>query len=336
MDIVRNKSLRELNSFGVECLASHYTVVTSEDELRQALQWAEKQALRSLLLGGGSNLVLAPRLEALLIQVKIKGITETGQSGTRHRICAAAGEVWGDVVAWALDKGYGGIENLCLIPGTAGAAPIQNIGAYGVEFKDCCHSVRAMHRQSGKIREFAREACCFGYRDSFFKQHAEEWAVLAVTLELDEKAPLHTNYAALQQELAAIAAPDYRVVAQAVEALRLSKLPDPKELGNAGSFFKNPVVPLEDALRLQERYPAMPFFRQGDGTAKLSAAWLLDEGGWKGLREGAVGCYARQPLVLVNYGGADGNDILGFAGRIQADISQRFGILLEREPVAYA
>ena len=337
MHIDHDVPLMRLNTFGVAATARHYIRADSADTIRDALAWAENRGLRSLVLGGGSNILFMEPVEALVLQIALAGRTVLNMGDGRHLVTVAAGERWDDLVRWAVGQGYGGIENLILIPGTVGAAPVQNIGAYGVEFGDVCHSVTALHRRTGTMREFSAEECHFGYRDSFFKQHPEEWIVTGISLVLDEHAPLRAEYGVLRQKLAALATkqPCCVDVAEAVEAIRKAKLPSPEVLGSAGSFFKNPVVAATLYQNLRERYPALSGYEQEDGAVKLSAAWLLDSAGWKGKRAGNVGCYPLQPLVLVNYGGATGEEILRFSETIRDDIAQRFGVLLEREAVVY-
>ena len=337
MQIENDVPLQNLNTFGVPAAARYFAEIPCVEALREALAWAKRQSLRVIILGGGSNILFTGSVDALVLHMTGQGITVQDLGGGKSLISVAAGENWADLVWWAAKAGYGGLENLCLIPGTAGAAPVQNIGAYGAEFAEVCHSVAALNRHSGEEREFSPQDCAFGYRDSIFKRRAEEWVITGIKLLLDEKAPLRSEYGALREQLAARGKerPNFLDVAEAVAAIRQAKLPAPEDLGNAGSFFKNPAVPaaLYEALRTE--HPGLPGFKQPDGRIKLSAAWLLDTAGWKGKRAGRVGCYERQPLVLVNHGGADGGEILEFSEQIQADIRQRFVVRLEREPVVY-
>ena len=337
MHIKNDVSLQKLNTFGVAAAARYFAEVPDVEALREALAWAKGRALRVIILGGGSNILFTGYVDGLVLRMSGQGIGVQDLGGGKRLVSVAAGENWADLVWWAAKAGYGGIENLCLIPGTAGAAPVQNIGAYGAEFAEVCHSVAALNRHTGEEREFLPEDCAFGYRDSIFKRWAEEWVVTGIKLLLDDAAPLRTEYGALRTQLAAQGKerPNFLDVAEAVAAIRGAKLPDPEDLGNAGSFFKNPTVAAALYESLRAEHPNLPGFKQPDGTVKLSAAWLLDTAGWKGKRAGHVGCYARQPLVLVNHGGADGGEILEFSETIQADIAERFGIRLEREAVVY-
>lgn len=326
-----------MNTFGVAATARHFARARSVEEIREALAWAGGRGLRVLVLGGGSNILFTDNVDGLVLHIAVHGITARDMEGGRCSVTAAAGECWADLVWWAVEKGYGGIENLSMIPGSAGAAPVQNIGAYGAEFRDACHSVTALHRHTGEMREFAAEECLFGYRDSIFKRQAEEWVVCGIRMILDRHAPLRTEYGALREELDASGTnrPCFVDVAKAVASVRKAKLPSPEILGNAGSFFKNPVISAAQYRMLRETNPGIPGFAQHDGTVKISAAWLLDAAGWKGKRTAGVGCHALQPLVLVNYGGASGADILRFSETVREDIAQRFGVRLKREVVTY-
>lgn len=336
MKIETNVPLRAMNTFGVEATARHFAQAESDGDIREALKWAGERGIRVIILGGGSNILFTGDVDALVVRIATKGISILHENGSRRVVEAAAGESWHDLVMWAVANGLGGIENLSLIYGTAGAAPVQNIGAYGVEFRNVCHSVTALNRLSGETREFMPEECEFGYRSSFFKRHAEEWIVLNIRMTLDKAATLKTDYGPLKEKLAnRDGGPTFADVAEAVMEVRRSKLPSPEDLGSAGSFFKNPVVPNELADHLLKTYPDMPAFTQNDGSVKLSAAWLLDTAGWKGKRAGDAGCYRLQPLVLVNHGQATGGEILRFSRDIQKDIAGRFGVTLEREAVIY-
>lgn len=336
MRIEHSVSLKPFNTFGVDVVASHYAEAVSVDEIRAALAWADQRSLRAIILGGGSNILFTDNPDALVLRIALKGVAFRDLEHGKALVTAAAGENWPDLVWRAVAEGYGGIENLSLIPGTAGAAPVQNIGAYGVEFCDVCDHVAALNRTSGEVREFSASECEFGYRDSFFKRHPEEWVVCGASMVLDRFAPLKTNYGALDEQLAELDRPPCHAdVAKAVATIRRAKLPAPEDTGSAGSFFKNPAVPLALYQRLLDEHPSMPGFDQGDGTVKLSAAWLIDTAGWKTRSAANVGCYSTQPLVLVNLGSATGREILEFSEAIQEDVFERFGVTLEREAVIY-
>lgn len=325
-------SLKQFNTFGVASTASNYVRAESIEDIRDALTLAKSNKLRTVVLGGGSNILFAENVDALVLHIANKGKTVREMGGGKILVDVAAGESWPELVCWAVCSGYGGIENLAMIPGTAGAAPVQNIGAYGIEFRNVCHSVTALNRHSGVIRRFSSQECNFGYRDSVFKQTGE-WIITSLSLILDRNATLSTEYGALKEELQGITNPGFADVKKAIISIRSKKLPAVEELGSAGSFFKNPVVPEAFYLELHKSNPELPGFNQHDGTVRIPAAWLLDSAGWKGKREGDVGCYHLQPLIIVNYGAATGAEILQFSKTIQRDIVERFGVHLEREVV---
>jgi UDP-N-acetylmuramate dehydrogenase len=287
------------------------------------------------VLGGGSNLLITrAEVDSLVLHMALTGKEIVGQTPDAILVRARAGENWHAFVQWTLDQGLGGLENLSLIPGTVGASPIQNIGAYGAEVKDLFHSLTAFDFATGATRTMDAAACRFAYRDSVFKHEAgRELAVLDVTFALPRAWAPNLRYAELAKELDGIAGPSPRQVADAVIAIRRRKLPDPAEIGNAGSFFKNPVVPGEHCLRLLEQWPMLVHHAQLDGSEKLAAGWLIDQCGWKGRNLGRAGVYPKQALVLVNNGGASGEEVLALARAIQADVQARFGVLLEPEPV---
>lgn len=334
LTIAENVSLKPYNTFGVEVTARYFMVVEDANVLTEALAWAKDRNIAVTVVGGGSNILFTQDIAGLVIVVQTQGIKIIEQMGSSVIVEVAAGVVWHQLVRWAVKQGLGGIENLSLIYGTVGAAPVQNIGAYGVEFKDICHLVTALNRQTGELHHFTAEQCQFGYRDSLFKQQPEQWIITHVQIKLDYQAPLHISYAALQQNL-----PNqteqltYLEVSDLVIKTRQQRLPDPQQFGNAGSFFKNPIVSLEQAQQLQQLYPDLVTYPYASKQVKLAAGWLIDKSGLKGLREGEVGTYPQQALVLVNYGQATGNDILGFAQKIQQRVKQKFGIELEPEPV---
>ena len=329
------------NTFGVPARAPWLLEVDDRAALAQALDLPQLRDRPLLVLGGGSNLLFAGDAPGAVLALHAAAISRLDADGPRVRVRAQAGANWHQLVLWSLDQGLCGLENLALIPGSVGAAPIQNIGAYGVEVGDSVLAVEAWDRQAGAVVRLDRQACAFGYRDSVFKRQPERWIVLAVELELGfahgpQQAPLHLGYAGIGEELAAMgkqAAPSAGDVAQAVIALRRRKLPDPARIGNAGSFFKNPIVPAAQAQSLQNRHPRLPVF-PGDaaGTRKLSAAWLIDVCGWKGAREGDAGVSAEHALVLVNHGQASGAQLLALARRIAASVQERFAVALEPEP----
>lgn len=327
-------SLKAHNTFGVDVAARYFAEAADDGQVRQALDAARERQVPLLVLGGGSNLLLTADVDAFVLRMASRGIRLLADDGQRVDIEAEAGEPWHPFVQWTLQQGLAGLENLSLIPGTVGASPVQNIGAYGVELKDCFLGLTALDRQSGEIREFTLQDCAFAYRDSLFKRESGRWIILRVRFALSRNAALHLDYGPVRQRLAeqGIEAPSASDVSRAICAIRSEKLPDPAVLGNAGSFFKNPLVPAELAGRLQAEHADLVAYPQADGQVKLAAGWLIEKAGWKGFRDGDAGVHRLQALVLVNYGNATGQQLLALAQRIQADIAERFGVSLEIEP----
>ena len=332
-----NASLKPFNSFGVDVRASLFAQARSDADVHEALLCAAEQKLPLLVIGGGSNLLLTGDVQALVLQMASRGIRLLEDDGERVVVEAEAGEVWHAFVLRTLEQGLSGLENLSLIPGTVGAAPMQNIGAYGVEIKDVFAGLTALDRQTGELREFELAECNFGYRDSVFKQHPGRWLILRVRFALSRAAHLHLEYGPVRQRLSeqGVEHPTASDVSRAISSIRSEKLPDPAVLGNAGSFFKNPVVPALLAAELKLAYPGLVGYPQPDGQVKLAAGWLIETAGWKGFREADAGVHRLQSLVLVNYGSATGEQLLALAHRIQIDIEQRFGVQLEMEPNVY-
>ena len=328
-------SLKPYNSFGVEVTARHFAQATSDDEVRQLLAYAATEDLPALVIGGGSNLLLTQDITALVIRMNSSGIRLLSDDGQRVVVEAEAGEAWHPFVQWTLEQGLVGLENLSLIPGTVGAAPMQNIGAYGVEIKDVFAGLTALDRQTGDLRDFTLEDCDFAYRDSYFKRNPGRWVILRVRFALSRTAALHLDYGPVRQRLAGIEQPTAQDVSDAICSIRREKLPDPAELGNAGSFFKNPVVSAELAGRIREQHPGLVAYPQADGEMKLAAGWLIEQAGWKGYRDGDAGVHKLQALVLVNYGQASGEQLHELAQKIQDDVLERFGVELEMEPNLY-
>jgi len=327
-------SLKPYNSFAVEAQASHFAEAQNDQQVREALAYAQAQQLPVLVLGGGSNLLLTADVQALVLHMGSRGIRLLSDDGERVVIEAEAGEPWHPFVQWTLAQGFAGLENLSLIPGTVGAAPVQNIGAYGVELKDVFVGLTALDRRTGELHELTLHDCAFAYRDSLFKRESGHWLILRVRFALSRKATLHLDYGPVRQWLAeqGIVAPTALSVSQAICAIRSEKLPDPAVLGNAGSFFKNPLVSAEQAQCLRMEHADLVAYPQANGQVKLAAGWLIERAGWKGFREGDAGVHRLQALVLVNYGSATGSQLLALAQRIQADIKRRFAVDLEIEP----
>lgn len=335
--VQRDVSLRPFNTFGIDAKAAACVRVESLSDLQAILVDPALANMPRLVLGGGSNVLLTRDFPGLALLVRIRGIEIIGEDEQVTYVRAAAGEGWHDFVMWTLDRGLGGLENLALIPGTVGASPVQNIGAYGAELKDFFHSLDALDLEAtGQTVTLNREECAFGYRDSVFK-HAlrDRMLILSVTFALPKNWRPNLGYAELARELAArgIAQPTAHDVCDAIIAIRRRKLTDPAVEGNAGSFFKNPTVPASTRDVLLQSFPDMPSYPQPDGSVRLAAGWLIDRCGWKGRDMGAAGVSATQALVLVNRGGASGGDIVRLADAVKEDVRQRFGIVLEPEPV---
>jgi UDP-N-acetylmuramate dehydrogenase len=334
--IAHDFSLKSCNTFGIDALARRYLRIGSVAELAAALADPRLAGMPRLLLGGGSNIVFTGDFDGVVLHMAITGRAVLGEQGGHTLVRAAAGENWHGFVQWTLAEGLGGLENMSLIPGTVGAAPIQNIGAYGVELKDVFHSLTVYELASGRLRSMDAAECCFGYRDSVFKRAEGAGLVIVdVTFALPTAWQPNLRYAELAQAVADehLAAPSAAEIGALVVAIRRRKLPDPAVIGNAGSFFKNPVVSAARCAELLAAFPALVHHVQPDGSEKLAAGWLIDQCGWKGRNLGAAGVYPKQALVLVNNGGASGQEVLALARAIQADVAGRYGVTLEPEPV---
>jgi UDP-N-acetylmuramate dehydrogenase len=333
MTILKNVSLRNLNTFGIEAKAKEYCRITSKDELKQVLSKNPKHAL--FVLGGGSNMLLTKDLDALVLHIDIKGIKVIESDNTHVIVEAKAGENWHHFVMWCIKHNYGGVENLSLIPGNVGTAPIQNIGAYGVELKDIMVSCEAINIKTQEERIFNKDQCKFAYRESIFKNELKnQYIITSVRFRLtktDHK--LNMDYGAIKDELKKnhIDNPQIRDISNAVIAIRQSKLPDPKEIGNSGSFFKNPIIDNEQLEKLQNNFSDIPYYRVSDSQVKVPAGWLIEKAGFKGKRLGDYGVHNKQALVLVNYGNAKGTDILNLALLIQKTVLRIFNIRIETE-----
>lgn len=332
----RDVPLHQLNSFGLPARAAWFAAIETLDQLAALMATPEWRYLQRFVLGGGSNVILTGDFDGLVLHVRIPGRALVAEDADAWLVRAGAGENWHEFVTWTLGQGWPGLENLALIPGTVGAAPIQNIGAYGLEMAERFQSLEAVDLATGQGVVFERAACRFGYRDSTFKQEAtDRFLIIAVTFRLPKRWRPITGYAGVARELEAckITAPTARQVADAVIAIRSRKLPDPAHLGNAGSFFKNPVVDAAAFARLVARCSDLPHYPQPDGTVKLAAGWLIERCGWKGKRFGPVGVHDQQALVLVNRGGARAQDVLRLARAIQESVLTEFGVMLEPEPL---
>jgi UDP-N-acetylmuramate dehydrogenase len=338
LSFVADYPLKAHNTFGFDVRARLACRIEREEQLLRALRDPCAEGLATLVLGGGSNVVLSRDFDGLVLLIALRGRRVAREDDEAWYVEAAAGENWHEFVAWTLAEGLPGLENLALIPGTVGAAPIQNIGAYGLEMGERFASLRALEIATGEIVELDATACRFGYRDSVFKQGGRgRFVIVSVTFKLPKAWTPRASYADLARELAtrdqADTAPSAQAIFDAVVAVRRAKLPDPLVLGNAGSFFKNPVVDAVQFDALLAREPELVSYRQADGRVKLAAGWLIDRCGWKGRSIGAAAVHERQALVLVNRGGASGADVLALAQAIRRDVAQRFGVELEAEPV---
>lgn len=329
-----NRSLKPFNTFAVDQRAQYFASANSDEDVRDALAQARALNVPLLVIGGGSNLLLTRDVPALVLRMASRGKRIVDESAEQVVVEAEAGEPWHPFVLWTLEQGLAGLENLSLIPGTVGASPIQNIGAYGVEIKDVFAGLTALDSQTGELREFTLDDCLFGYRDSLFKQQPGRYLILRVRFALRRHAVLHLEYGPIRQRLMeqGVTTPSAQDVSRAVCAIRSEKLPDPQQLGNAGSFFKNPLVTAGVAQALRHSHPDLVAYTQVDGQVKLAAGWLIDKAGWKGFRDGDAGVHRLQALVLVNYGQATGEQLLELARRIQFDVRERFGVALEIEP----
>ena len=330
-------SLKPFNTFGVDVRAQLFAEAHSDADVREALAYAAAHDVPLLVIGGGSNLLLTADIPALVLRMASRGIRVISDDGNRVLIEAEAGEPWHPFVQHTLAQGFSGLENLSLIPGTVGAAPMQNIGAYGVEIKDVFAGLTALNRQTGELRDFSLEECRFAYRDSVFKQQPGRWLILRVRFALNRVAHLHLEYGPVRQRLTeqGIEQPTPTDVSRAICSIRSEKLPDPAVLGNAGSFFKNPLVSAAVVAQIKAQHPDLVAYAQPDGQMKLAAGWLIERAGWKGFREADAGVHKLQALVLVNYGAATGLQLLDLAQRIQKDIAERFNVELEMEPNRY-
>lgn len=333
MDIKRDYDLTKLNTFGIKAQAKFFCTLLTESDLSLLFQTKEFKDNPKLFLGGGSNVLFTRDFPGIVVWNRIEGIKITKEDDAHVWIRVMGGTVWHDLVLFAVERGLWGIENLAYIPGSVGAAPMQNIGAYGVELKNTLVNVEAINIETGEKRIFENQECAFGYRDSIFKNEArDKYFILAITIKLHKKENKNINYKILQDYLAAnnIEIKNSKDVSDAVTAIRQSKLPDPKKVGNAGSFFKNVFVSVEKFQELKEKYPDIPHFEEKD-EIKIPTAWLVEQAGWKGSREGDAGVHDRQALVLVNHGVATGEEVKNLAEKIIRSVFDKFGLKITTE-----
>jgi UDP-N-acetylmuramate dehydrogenase len=332
MHIRENFQLKKYNTFGIDVSAKYFSVFTSSEDFLELLDF--KTSRDAMILGGGSNMLFTKNFEGLVLKNEIPGIAVINEDEDHVYVKAGAGVNWHSLVMYCVDHHYGGIENLSLIPGNVGASPMQNIGAYGVEIKDVFHKLEALHMQEKVQQVFTAADCEFGYRESVFKKRYKGmFVILNVTFQLSKKPVFHISYGAVEQELKRMRVNKLTIkaIADAVINIRTSKLPDPAVIGNAGSFFKNPAISRHALQQLRQIDPAVPSYETDDHTFKIPAAWLIEQCGWKGYRDGDAGCYEKQALVLVNYGSATGSEILNLSKAIQTSVCRKFGIVLEAE-----
>ncbi|MFD1257385.1 UDP-N-acetylmuramate dehydrogenase [Mucilaginibacter terrae] len=333
LQIEENVSLKNFNTFGIEAKARYFVEISREEELAELFIDPQWHKTERLILGGGSNLLLVTDFSGLVIRMNIRGIEHRINHDTVF-VEAGAGEVWNDLVNYCVDHNFAGMENLSLIPGSVGASPIQNIGAYGVELKDVFESCHAFEIATGQIKIFNKDGCKFGYRESVFKSALKgQYIITSVKFRLSARPKLNLSYGAIEQELNSrgISAPTIKDVSQVVSAIRVSKLPDPSTIGNSGSFFKNPVIAAAQFEGIVKDYLAISNYPAGEGFIKLAAGWLIEQCGWKGKTVGRTGTWKNQALVLVNHGGATGQEIYDLSSQIIDSVYTKFGVTLERE-----
>lgn len=327
-----NVNLKSYTTFGIDSNAALFASFSDTESLKNLLELSANNQIT--ILGGGSNMLLTKDIEGVVLKNEILGIKVVEETEESVLLKVGGGVVWHDFVLYTIENNYFGLENLSLIPGSVGASPMQNIGAYGVEIKDTFEKLEALHIVNKNVETFTHQQCEFGYRESVFKRKLKgEYIITNVYFRLSKNPSLNTSYGAINTELAekGIISPTIKDVSDAVISIRKSKLPDPKELGNAGSFFKNPVVPKIILQKIKETYPMVPFYLINDDEVKIPAGWLIETSGWKGKKVGNCGVHTRQALVLVNYGGATGKEVFDLSQQIIDEVHNKFSILLERE-----
>jgi len=332
MQVQQNYSLKKYNTFGIDATARYFSIFHSTEELKEILE--STQAASKMILGGGSNILFTTNYDGLVLKNEIDGINTVHEDDEFVFINVGAGVKWHSFVMYCVNKNLGGVENLSLIPGNVGASPMQNIGAYGVEIKDVFYELNALHLNDRLIQKFSSFECGFGYRESVFKKkYKDQFAILNVTFRLRKNPVFNISYGAIETELKKmhIDTLTVKAISDAVIQIRTAKLPDPALVGNAGSFFKNPVITKHEFLRRQLQVSDIPFYKIDEESIKIPAGWLIEQCGWKGFRNGDAGCYEKQALVLVNYGNATGKEIYNLSEDIKLSVKERFDIELERE-----
>jgi len=334
MSVLENVSLRPYNTFGIDATARYFTAFDSPAALQAILEDPKWETVPKMILGGGSNILLTKDYDGLVLKNEIKGINIIKEGEEHVYVQAGAGENWHQFVMYCIDKNLAGLENLSLIPGNVGASPMQNIGAYGVEIKDVFYELDAWHVKDQQLVKFNKEACEFGYRESVFKRkYKDQFVILQVTYRLNKTPHFNTSYGAIEQEMERMGVKELsiRAISDAVIHIRSSKLPNPAEIGNAGSFFKNPEISKEKYEALKEAFPAIVAYPLPHDQYKLAAGWLIEQSGWKGYRDGDAGVHAKQALVLVNYGHASGEELVELSWKVIESVKEKFGVVLERE-----
>jgi len=330
--IYENISLKKFNTFGLNVRADHLATFKLEENAIHFLKHHQKPDQKFLVIGRGSNLLFTKDFHGTIIHSEMEGISLEGKKVNEVIVSAGAGVVWDKLVESTVNNGLGGLENLSYIPGLVGAVPVQNIGAFGSEVKNTIEKVRAISLEDGSVKEFSNEECKFGYRDSVFKDELRgRYLITKVYFKLSTKPKLCLEYGSLKEEINKLGSTSLANVRNIVIATRQSKLPDPELIGNAGSFFKNPVVQLSVVDELKPKYPKMPVFKETSGCVKLAAGWLIDQCGWKGKRIGDAGVHDKQALVIVNHGNATGQELFELSEQIKKSVIEKFGIILERE-----
>ncbi len=331
--ILNDQSLKDYNTFGIDVVAKYFTSIEIENQLLQLIEHEIFKSAPYLVIGGGSNILFTKKFEGLIIKNDIQGI-QAREEGEYIYVSAGGGVIWNDFVQFCVQNSYAGVENLSLIPGTVGAAPVQNIGAYGVELENVFYSCKAFNLKTGAFEVFDNAACEFSYRDSVFKnRHRGKYIIVEVTFRLFKTPSLNISYGAIVEELNKmdVAVPTIQAVSEAVSTIRVSKLPDPSTIGNAGSFFKNPIISKIDFDVLVHEFPDVVNYPAGAASVKVAAGWLIERAGFKGVRIGEAGTWKNQALVLVNHGGATGQEVYDFSERIIEEVYAKFKIKLERE-----
>ncbi len=338
VNIEYNKSITEYTTFGVPVSSNYFFAFSSVQELKSVLANNLVKDEKKLILGGGSNMLFTKNFDGIVLKNEINGIEIISENNAEVILKVGAGENWHDFVIYCVEKGWGGIENLSLIPGSVGASPMQNIGAYGVEIKDVFVELEAFNLETKKIEIFDNTTCKFGYRESIFKNsHKDKYIITSVTYKLSKNPVFNTSYGAIENQLneMGISELSVKAISDAVIAIRSSKLPDPKEIGNAGSFFKNPIITKEKFEKLQAKFSNIANYPQADGTVKIAAGWLIDQLGWKGKTYDGYGVHKNQALVLVNYSKSNGKDIYDLSTNILNSVKEKYNIELEREVNIY-